>query len=59
MRASQQVTFLTDGGNDVRELPLYPNLQAEHLIDCFHSAPRGAESPSGMRDPPTTAAAAV
>ena len=36
MQANQQVTFLTDGGEDVRELPLYLNPQAEHLIDWFH-----------------------
>jgi hypothetical protein len=36
MQMNQQVTFLTDGGNDVRELPLYLNPQAEHLIDWFH-----------------------
>jgi hypothetical protein len=36
MQANQQVTFLTDGGADVRELPLYLNPQAEHLIDWFH-----------------------
>jgi len=33
---NQQVTFLTDGGDDVRELPLYLNPQAEHLLDWFH-----------------------
>ena len=36
MQANQQITFLTDGGTDVRELPLYLNPQAEHLIDWFH-----------------------
>jgi hypothetical protein len=36
MQMNQQVTFLTDGGNDVRELPLHLNPQAEHLIDWFH-----------------------
>lgn len=36
MQANQQVTFLTDGGTDVREIPLYLNPQAEHLIDWFH-----------------------
>jgi hypothetical protein len=36
MQANQQITFLTDGGADVRELPLYLNPQAEHLIDWFH-----------------------
>jgi len=35
MQTNQQVTFLTDGGDDVRELPLYLNPQAEHLLDWF------------------------
>jgi hypothetical protein len=36
MQMNQQVTFLTDGGEDVRELPLYLNPQAEHVLDWFH-----------------------
>ncbi|MGH3721501.1 MAG: ISKra4 family transposase [Pseudonocardiaceae bacterium] len=36
MQASQQVTFLTDGGEDIRDLPCYLNPQAEHLLDWFH-----------------------
>src|SRR5437870_11109602 len=28
--------LLTDGGEDVRDLPLYLNPRAEHLIDWFH-----------------------
>ncbi len=40
MQMNQQVTFLTDGGEDVRDLPLYLNPQAEHLIDWFHIAMR-------------------
>jgi hypothetical protein len=36
MAMNQQVTFLTDGGEDVRDLPLYLNPRAEHLIDWFH-----------------------
>jgi hypothetical protein len=36
MQMNQQVTFLTDGGEDVRDLPLYLNPRAEHLIDWFH-----------------------
>ena len=40
MQANQQVTFLTDGGEDVRELPLYLNPQAEHVLDWFHLAMR-------------------
>jgi hypothetical protein len=37
---NQQVTFLSDGGDTVRDLQLYPNLQAEHLLDWFHLAMR-------------------
>jgi hypothetical protein len=36
MQANQQITFLTDGGEDIRDLPLYLNPQAEHLLDWFH-----------------------
>jgi len=36
MQENQQVTFLSDGGDDVRNLPLYLNPQAEHLLDWFH-----------------------
>ena len=36
MQPNQQVTFLTDGGDDVRELPFYLNPQAEHVLDWFH-----------------------
>jgi hypothetical protein len=33
---NQQITFLSDGGDTVRELQLYLNPQAEHLLDWFH-----------------------
>ena len=36
MAANQQVTFLTDGSEDIRDLPCYLNAQAEHLLDWFH-----------------------
>ena len=36
MQPNQQVTFLTDGGEDIRDLPRYLNPQAEHLLDWFH-----------------------
>jgi len=36
MTANQAVTFITDGGDDVRDLPLYLNAEAEHLLDWFH-----------------------
>jgi hypothetical protein len=28
--------FLAGGGEDIRDLPLYLNAQAEHLLDWFH-----------------------
>jgi hypothetical protein len=36
MQMNQQVTFLSDGGDTVRELQLYLNPNAEHLLDWFH-----------------------
>ncbi len=36
MQMNQQVTFLTDGGETVRDLPQYLNPLAEHLLDWFH-----------------------
>ncbi len=35
-KPKRRLTFLTDGGEDVRDLPLYLNPRAEHLIDWFH-----------------------
>jgi hypothetical protein len=36
MADNQQIVFLTDGGEDIRELPRYLNPQAEHYLDWFH-----------------------
>ena len=36
MAANQQVTFLTDGGEDIRDIPCHLNAQAGHLLDWFH-----------------------
>jgi hypothetical protein len=36
MQLNQQITFLSDGGDTVRDLQLYLNPQAEHLLDWFH-----------------------
>jgi len=55
MQANQQVTFLTDGGQDVRDLPLYLNPQAEHLLDWFHVTMRltvMTQLAKGLRAPP-------
>jgi len=36
MQMNQQIVFLTDGGEDVRDLPLYLNPQSEQYLDWFH-----------------------
>lgn len=36
MQMNQQVIFLSDGGDDVRNLQLYLNPFAEHVLDWFH-----------------------
>ncbi len=36
MQMNQQITFLSDGGDTMRDLQLYLNPQAEHLLDWFH-----------------------
>ncbi len=37
---NQQITSLSDGGDTVRDLHLYLNPHAEHLLDWFHVAMR-------------------
>jgi hypothetical protein len=36
LQANQQVTFLSDGAEDVREVPLYLSPESEHWLDWFH-----------------------
>ncbi len=36
MQLNQQVVFLSDGGDTVRNLQLYLNPEAEHQLDWFH-----------------------
>ena len=36
MQPNQPITFLSDGGDTVRNLPLYLSPEAEHLLDWFH-----------------------
>ena len=36
MQHNQQVVFLSDGGDDVRDLQLDLNPEAEHYLDWFH-----------------------
>jgi hypothetical protein len=40
MQMNQQITFLTDGGEDVRDLPQFINPEAEHILDWFHITKR-------------------
>jgi hypothetical protein len=35
---NQAITFLTDGGDTVRELPFYLSPRSEHILDWFHIA---------------------
>jgi len=55
MQANQQVTFLTDGGEDIRDIPRYLNAQPEHLLDWFHLTMRitvMANMAKSLRPPP-------
>jgi hypothetical protein len=36
MQMNQQIDFLSDGGEDVRNVQLYLNPEPEHLLDWFH-----------------------
>lgn len=36
----QQITFLSDGGDTVRELPAFLHRRSEHILDWFHIAMR-------------------
>ena len=40
LQANQDVTFLTDGGEEVRALTELVTLKAEHVLDWFHIAMR-------------------
>jgi hypothetical protein len=51
MQPHQQVTFLSNGGDTVRELQLYLNPQAEHLLDWFHITMRLTVMKQMAKDP--------
>ena len=36
LQMNQQIEFLSDGGDTVRDLQLYLSPEAEHLLDWFH-----------------------
>jgi hypothetical protein len=38
LQMNQAITFLTDGGDTVRELPFYLSPRSEHILDWFHIA---------------------
>ncbi len=40
MQMNQHITFLSDGGDTVRDLQLYVSPQAEHILDWFHVSMR-------------------
>jgi hypothetical protein len=40
LQLNQPITFLSDGGDTVRQLQLYLSSQAEHMLDWFHISMR-------------------
>ena len=40
MQLNQQITFLSDGSDTVRDLQLYMSPEAEHILDWHHVAMR-------------------
>ena len=36
MQTNQQITFLSNGSDTVRQLPMYWHPDAEHVLDWFH-----------------------
>ncbi len=40
LQMNQQITFLSDGGDTVRELQMFLSPQAEHILDWFHVSMR-------------------
>ena len=40
MQANQQITFFSDGGDTVRQLPIFLHPTADHILDWFHCAMR-------------------
>jgi hypothetical protein len=36
MQMNQQIIFLSDGGDDVRDLQMYLSPEAEYVLDWFH-----------------------
>jgi len=58
MAPNQQIMFITDGGEDIRDLPLFLNPQAQHLLDWFHITMRltvMTNTANGLRSPPPAA----
>ncbi len=57
MRANQQVTFFSDGGETVRRLPEYLHPESEHILDWFHLTMRITvlqQCARGLTKPPAT-----
>jgi hypothetical protein len=48
MQENQQVVFLSDGGDDVRNLQHHLSPQAEHLLDWFHVTMRCGDESDGQ-----------
>lgn len=57
MQANQQVTFFSDGGDNVRRLPEFLNPDSEHILDWFHITMRLtvlAQCAKGLQKPVVT-----
>jgi hypothetical protein len=54
LQMNQQLTFLSDGGDTVRDLQLYLSPEAEHLLDWFHVVMRLAVLHQTAKGPPET-----
>jgi hypothetical protein len=52
LMARQRVTFLSDGGDTVRELPAFLRPHSEHILDWFHIGMRVEELSQTARGSP-------
>ena len=59
MEPNQHVTFLTDGGTDIRDLPTFLHPNAEQLLDWFHLTMRLTQARQLANNLDTDVASAV
>jgi hypothetical protein len=54
LQMNQQIEFLSDGGDTVRDVQLYLSPEAEHLLDWFHLTMRLTTMPQSAKGLPET-----